>query len=154
MAQRRLLQHYRRFTPNIQSTGKALLAAPRHGTLDPRKMRGHLSMSSRHNAIASASICVALGAGAFLCARAFSTSNGSTSSISSTRRSHKALSAAGSKDGVPETSRSQDDASRGKDAATPAPTKQPCGGCDCGLMEPGPLEGTMHAYERHIIICR
>lgn len=32
--------------------------------------------------------------------------------------------------------------------------KQPCGGCDCGLMEPGPIEGTMHAYERHVIICR
>lgn len=37
-------------------------------------------------------------------------------------------------------------------------SKQPCEGCDCGLNggaePPGPLEGTMHAYERHIIICR
>ena len=33
-------------------------------------------------------------------------------------------------------------------------SKQACEGCDCGLMEPGPIEGTMHAYERHVIICR
>lgn len=37
-------------------------------------------------------------------------------------------------------------------------SKQPCEGCDCGLNgaaePPGPLEGTMHAYESHIIICR
>lgn len=36
--------------------------------------------------------------------------------------------------------------------------KQPCDGCDCGLNggsePPGPLEGTMHTYERHVIICR
>ncbi|CAM9850965.1 unnamed protein product, partial [Laminaria digitata] len=32
-------------------------------------------------------------------------------------------------------------------------SKSPCEGCDCGMMEPGPLEGTMHAYERHVIIC-
>eukprot|EP00752_Nemacystus_decipiens_P010403 g9270.t1 len=104
-------------------------------------------MSSKHNAIAGASLCVALGASAFLCARAYSSS----------RRSCEALPAAGSKDGVRETSKSEDGASRESEAAaatpTAAPTKKPCGGCDCGLMEPGPLEGTMHAYERHIIIC-
>lgn len=113
-------------------------------------------MSSKKNALASASICVALGASAFLCARAYSSSSSSNKSSSSTgggRRSSGALPAAGSRGRVPETGRSQDDASPKKEAA-PTSTKQPCGGCDCGLMEPGPLEGTMHAYERHIIICR
>lgn len=40
--------------------------------------------------------------------------------------------------------------------------KEPCEGCDCGLGSagggdmgpPGPVEGTMHTYERHVIICR
>lgn len=118
-------------------------------------------MSSKHNAIAGASLCVALGAGALLAARAFSTS--STSSTSTSKRSRDALPAAGSRDRVPETSKNQGDATGKPEttasipaspSATATTTKQPCGGCDCGLMEPGPLEGTMHAYERHIIICR
>eukprot|EP00903_Cladosiphon_okamuranus_P008464 g8132.t1 len=119
-------------------------------------MRG-LAMSFRHNALASAGICVALGASAFLCARAYSSSRSSSSSSkSSSRRSFGALPAAGSRDRVPEAEMSKNDANPKNEGATPPPattTKQPCGGCDCGLMEPGPLEGSMHAYERHIIIC-
>lgn len=151
MAQRRILHHYRRLTPNfhlVHVTGKTLLVAPTPTTFEAHnKMRGLLSTSSKPNALAGASICVALGASAFLCARAYSSS--------SSKRSREVLPAAGSRDRVPGTGKSQEGAGPEKAAATPtAAPKQPCGGCDCGLMEPGPLEGSMHAYERHIIICR
>ena len=123
-------------------------------------MKGHLLMSSRHNAITSASLCVALGAGAFLCARAYSKSI--SSSNGSGLRTRESLAVAASKNGVPESESTREtrpagDVNSEKEPATTtaadAPAK-PCGGCDCGLMEPGPIEGTMHAYERHIIICR
>ena len=103
------------------------------------------SMTSRHNsrALAGAGI-VALGAGAYLCARAYSS------------RSRSALAKADAARAI--TSRGgltlKDIREKKSVVAENEKAKSPCEGCDCGMMEPGPLEGTMHAYERHVIICR
>lgn len=97
------------------------------------------AMTSRHNsrALAGAGI-VALGAGAYLCARAFN------------NRSRVAAVSTAQAIAVEGTSQARANGVAEKETAA----KSPCEGCDCGMMEPGPLEGTMHAYERHVLICR
>lgn len=166
--QRRLLHHIRQqFTPpsRLIASNNARNSVPciqQATELANGKSHTYVQMSSRRNALAGASI-VALGAGAVLCARAYSKSSSRSSSRSTNgtgTTSREALSTARSK-----TAETPPAEASGKingivgaegaaDTCPPPAPKQPCGGCDCGLMEPGPLEGTMHAYERHIIICR
>lgn len=116
-------------------------------------IQGQMAPSSRQT-LAGASL-LALGAGALLCARAYGSGSTTTGS-----RSRGSLSAAGSEDSASsspgrKTAEAKEPSEKAQTAGDgPAAPKQPCGGCDCGLMEPGPIEGTMHAYERHIIICR
>lgn len=149
------------------------LSTPNELLLLRAKSASHIQMAplgASRNTLAGVSL-VALGAGAFLYARAYSSSSNSHSSnqsrgTSSPAKSNGSRSISTSKDVGSETSAKQEaqqqtraPAAAGPEAQPPAGSaaggpKQPCGGCDCGLMEPGPLEGTMHAYERHVIICR
>lgn len=102
-----------------------------------------MSSSQRPKTLASAGL-VALGAGAILCARAYR--------ARLTANASRALLATEQERGAIENEISKTAASGGKGGVPP---KTPCEGCDCGLGEaPGPLEGTMNAYERHVIICR
>lgn len=107
-----------------------------------------MTASRNNKALAGAGI-VALGAGAFLCARAYSRARVADSSKkplpSSVRVGEAVVSAA-----LPRETQAR---AKTPEAQTTS-TSGPCEGCDCGMMEPGPLEGTMHAYERHVIICR
>lgn len=102
------------------------------------------TVSHRQHALAGAGL-FALGAGAILCVRMY---HARISLAKKTLRSDEASSLS-----------VNDSKSRGDTGVvsppTDAPPKTPCDGCDCGLGEaPGPLEGTMNAYERHVIICR
>ena len=105
------------------------------------------AMTSRHStrALAGAGI-VALGAGAYLCARAYSSRSRSALARADAARSMTVGGALTLKE-------IRENKEVLKSAEVPE-SKSPCEGCDCGMMEPGPLEGTMHAYERHVIICR
>lgn len=158
--QRRLLRHIIQLTPSsrqpISVTGSLYRSARSTKARERANPNPYVQMSTRHNALTGASI-VALGAGAFLCARAYSNScsKSSTSATGTTSTtSLEALSAARSATKGPAESSEKKNSIGAQRAAETSPPKKPCGGCDCGLMEPGPLEGTMHAYERHIIICR
>lgn len=103
--------------------------------------------AGRRNALAGAGL-VALGAGALLCARAYR-----TRMSAATKESPRSESKNGSL--APRTTTPSKDAKGGAADADQEGRKTPCDGCDCGLGEaPGPLEGTMGAYERHVIICR
>lgn len=102
--------------------------------------------SHRQHALAGAGL-FALGAGAILCVRMYS------ARISSLAK--KTLRSDGEASSLsvngPQSLGDREVVS----PSTEAPPKTPCDGCDCGLGEaPGPLEGSMNAYERHVIICR
>ncbi|CAM9687696.1 unnamed protein product [Ectocarpus sp. 4 AP-2014] len=126
--------------------------APREEPTAAAAAHGLMAPSSRQT-LAGASL-VALGAGALLCARAYgsgSTTTGSRSrGSSSLAGSEVSVSSSPGRKTAEVEEMSENTQTEGDGQAAP---KQPCGGCDCGLMEPGPIEGTMHAYERHIIIC-
>lgn len=103
--------------------------------------------SRRHHALTGAGI-IALGAGTVLCIRAYKARMSSTASKSLQLEPNVGGSA------VPQPTRSQD-TEEVANSTVGTQAKTPCEGCDCGLgEEPGPLEGTMNAYERHVIICR
>lgn len=143
-------KHLKRDKSNV--TG--LLEGPSHSSITPGSPRALFAMtqSSRNSsrALVGASIA-ALGAGAFLCARAYT---------SKARAPSLATRAASSSNG---SSTPKNASAAGTNGSTAKPAlqtedsdskKEACEGCDCGLMEPGPLEGTMHAYDKHVIICR
>lgn len=149
----RTLTSSRRLRSNNDNNNKSTEAVVGQQSTIPFASMSPFAMTSGHNssrALAGAGI-VALGAGAFLCARAYSS------------RSRAAAEAAANAMMVEDAQVVADKAAQngnvsrtgGATAADNGVTeKSPCEGCDCGLMEPGPLEGTMHAYERHVIICR
>ena len=128
----------------IEPAASAAASAAPH---KPNVRMAPFAMIPRYNsrALAGAGI-VALGAGAYLCARAYRSRSRSALARADAARSITVGGGLTLKD-------IRENAEVPKSAAVPE-SKSPCEGCDCGMMEPGPLEGTMHAYERHVIICR
>lgn len=106
--------------------------------------------ASRNNKALTGAGIVALGVGTLLCARAYSRARVAGAPKNSTQTSvdvkETAVGAA-----LP---REPEAPAKAQAQSPTTSTSGPCEGCDCGMMAPGPLEGTMHAYERHIIICR
>lgn len=144
----RISTRYHWLRINTKNRGNAT-AIVHHATLGINPAPCAIMTASRNNkALAGAGI-VALGAGAFLCARVYSRARVADSSKkslpSSVRVADTVLGVA-----LPRETQAP---AKTLEAQTTS-TSGPCGGCDCGMMEPGPLEGTMHAYERHVIICR